>query len=154
MAYLTESGKRATWLAAGETELRVGGRVEFRFDHASLDCPTDALPPKYAGMGEAELNSGGRVTQCDPLRRLAFAWIEGDGESEVTFELTPDNGGTRLRLTHARLGDDPDKIAGAGAGWITHVGILSDILADRPRRPFWATHGLVEDAVRARLEAG
>ena len=34
-AYLTEPEKRGTWLAAGPMELRVGGRVELNFHHAS-----------------------------------------------------------------------------------------------------------------------
>ena len=35
-AYLTESKKRATWLAAGEFDLRVGGSIELHFDNHKL----------------------------------------------------------------------------------------------------------------------
>jgi len=41
-AYLTESKKRATWLAAGEFDLRVGGKIELHFDNESL---TDEAAP-------------------------------------------------------------------------------------------------------------
>ena len=33
-AYITESDKRAKWLAAGEFDLRVGGRVRLEFDNS------------------------------------------------------------------------------------------------------------------------
>ena len=33
-AYLTEPEKRAKWFAGGPMEVRVGGRVEFKFRHA------------------------------------------------------------------------------------------------------------------------
>ena len=35
-AYLVESDKRATWLAAGEFDLRVGGKIELIFDNDKL----------------------------------------------------------------------------------------------------------------------
>jgi len=40
-AYLTESKKRATWLAAGEFDLRIGGRIELHFDNDKL---SDDIP--------------------------------------------------------------------------------------------------------------
>ena len=33
-AYITESDKRAKWLAAGEFDLRVGGKVRLEFDNS------------------------------------------------------------------------------------------------------------------------
>jgi uncharacterized protein YndB with AHSA1/START domain len=46
-----------------------------------------------------------RVTVADKPHRLAYTWrYEGfPGESLVTFELFPERGRTRLRLTHAGL---------------------------------------------------
>jgi hypothetical protein len=41
-AYLTDSEKRGAWLAPGEMELRVGGRVEHR--SATPTCPTKGSP--------------------------------------------------------------------------------------------------------------
>ena len=35
-AYLTESDKRAQWLAAGRMDLRVGGKVQLEFDNSKL----------------------------------------------------------------------------------------------------------------------
>ena len=44
-AYLTEPEKRAKWFAGGPMELRVGGRVEFKFRHADLSGREDAARP-------------------------------------------------------------------------------------------------------------
>ena len=50
-AYLTESDKRATWLAAGEFDLRIGGEIRLEFDNDKL--PNDEpAPAKYAGKGK------------------------------------------------------------------------------------------------------
>ena len=49
-AYLTESDKRATWLAGGEFDLRVGGKVKLEFDNSKL--PNDAAGlAKHPGTG-------------------------------------------------------------------------------------------------------
>ncbi len=43
-----------------------------------------------------------QVTELDPPRRMAWAWSVYDGvpATAVTFELTPDDDGNRLKLTH------------------------------------------------------
>ena len=35
-AYITESDKRAKWICGGEWDLRVGGKVILKWDHAKL----------------------------------------------------------------------------------------------------------------------
>ena len=35
-AYITESDKRAKWLARGEFDLRVGGKIRLEFDNSKL----------------------------------------------------------------------------------------------------------------------
>ena len=64
-AYLTESKKRATWLAAGEFDLRVGGKAELIFDNDSLS--DDSPRANGAGKGRFE----GKITRLEPLRALA-----------------------------------------------------------------------------------
>ena len=55
-----------------------------------------------------------KVTEVIPLKKLQYSWrYEGyQGTSFVTFELFPENTGTRLRLTHEGLetfpADNPD----------------------------------------------
>jgi hypothetical protein len=66
--YLTDSDKRATWLAGGTTELKVGGKMEMHFHNASLSTRPDIDPPeKYRDMPE-KMSFGGTVTRCEISR--------------------------------------------------------------------------------------
>jgi uncharacterized protein YndB with AHSA1/START domain len=140
-AYLTESERRATWLAAGPMELRAGGRVEltFRFAELSREKTTPARYAKYDGH-----RFTGVVKRCDPPRVLSYTWDEESGvESEVTFELEPRGGDVLLVLTHRRLADRAAMV-GVATGWHCHLDILEDRLRGVEPRPFWATHIRVE----------
>ncbi|MEX0843956.1 MAG: SRPBCC family protein [Balneolaceae bacterium] len=139
--YLTKSELKAKWLAGGDVEPRVNGKVEFRFQHKNLSETDDPIPEKYKAMGDGTYFEG-RVTEWNPPRRLSYTWGEENGEeSEVTYELIPkkDNK-VLLRLTHRRLGDDPTTLISVGAGWHTHLGILSDVLAGKEPAGFWKVH--------------
>ena len=142
-SFLTDSGKRATWLAGGEMELHPGGRVELVFRNSSLTVDDDPPPPKYADMPD-EAPMHGRIIACDPPRLLTMTWGEASGEdSEVTFELTPQGPKTQLVLTHRRLGRRDDMLSVAG-GWHTHLGILAARLDGRDPDGFWRTHTRLE----------
>jgi uncharacterized protein YndB with AHSA1/START domain len=149
-SYLTESEKRQTWLAAGEMELRVGGRVEHVFDNARLSVEGDGPPPKYAEhTGESRMR--GTITAYDPPRLLAYTWNEaGDDESEVTFELTPRGSKVLLALTHRRLGDR-DAVVSVSGGWHAHLGILAERLAGQEPASFWSTHTRLEAEYEERI---
>ena len=134
-AYLTESKKRATWLAAGEFDLRVGGAIELHFDNESLT--DEAAPP--GAMGAGKHSAKGKITRLEPLRLLAHTWSWQGGESEVTYELTP-KGKDVLLTIHHRLPEDRKLTTAVGGGWPTHVGILADRLNGVKPRPFWTTH--------------
>ncbi len=134
-AYLTESQKRATWLAAGEFDLRVGGRIELHFDN---DCLTDEVPPPGA-MGRGKHTATGKITRLEPLRVLAHTWSWEGGDSEVVYTLTPKGKDVLLALEH-RLPDDHGLKIAVGGGWATHVGILADQLNGVKPRGFWSTH--------------
>ena len=58
--YITESDKRAKWLAAGEFDLRVGGKIRLEFDNSRLSGDKDA-PPKFKDGGKG--NFGGVITR-------------------------------------------------------------------------------------------
>jgi uncharacterized protein YndB with AHSA1/START domain len=130
-AYLTESKKRATWLAAGEFDLRLGGRIELHFDNDKLSDDT----PHGGGVRKFE----GKITRLEPLRALGYTWSWDGKPSEVLYELTPKGKDVLLTIEH-RLPEDRGLICGVGGGWPTHVGILADRLNGVKPRPFWTTH--------------
>lgn len=136
-ACLTESDKRAKWLAAGTMELRVGGRVELKFMHADLSH--EKTPPERYKDKACGHTLKGIITSCDPPWRLSFTWGDSEPASEVLFELSERGNGVLLVVTHRRLATRKDMISVAG-GWHAHLGILSDVLEGRPPRPFWTTH--------------
>lgn len=133
-SYLVESDKRATWLASGEIEPRIGGKVELNFLHANLSSEKQ-VPERYKSLEKGHCVRG-QVTKWDPPRLLAHSWGE---DSEVTYELAPRGEKALLTITHRRLGDRNMMIS-AAAGWDAHVGILSDTLEGRAPRGFWSTH--------------
>ena len=136
-AYLTEPEKRGKWLASGAMELRVGGRVELKFNHSELSAeksPSDEYK-KY----ESCTFRNGRVTRCEPPKLLSYTWGDEPGEnSEVTFELSARGKGTLLIVTHRRLRDRGEMV-GVASGWHSHLGILEDQLDGREPRHFWTS---------------
>jgi uncharacterized protein YndB with AHSA1/START domain len=155
-AYLTESEKRGKWLASGAMELRVGGRVELRFHHADLSPQAEAIPEKYKWC-EGGVTLTGRVTRCEPPRLLSHTWGEPSGgeafggESEVTYELTPQGEDVLLVLTHRRIARA--QMTSVAGGWHTHLGILVDHLHGRVPQPFWSAHARVEGEYEKRIAA-
>ena len=150
-AYLTDSEKRGKWLAPGAMEPRVGGTVEHRFHHADLSHEKTP-PPKY-GAYEAGHVMYGTVLRCEPPRLLSYTWGDGDEDSEVTFELVPEDGGeVKLVVTQRRL-RSREGMTSVAAGWHTHLGILLDHLEGRPPRGFWSTHGRLEAEYARRFAA-
>jgi uncharacterized protein YndB with AHSA1/START domain len=135
-AYLTESEKRGKWLAPGEMDLRVGGKVTLNFMHADLSSEKE-VPEKYKSL-ECGHTMQATITRCEPPRVLAYTWAHPAG-SEVTFELFPRGEKTLLVVTHVRLGERKGMLAVA-AGWHAHIGLMEDHLTGAEPRPFWTTH--------------
>ena len=134
-AFLTESDKRARWLAAGDMDLRPGGKVELLFDHTRISH--EPTPAKYRDM---PMGFTGQVMRCEPPRLLAFSWMESHGDhSEVTFELAPRGEQVLLTITHRKLADRSTLLSVSG-GWDVHVGILHDVLTGQAPRGFWSSH--------------
>jgi uncharacterized protein YndB with AHSA1/START domain len=137
-AYLTESDKRAQWLAAGEMEPRVGASVELRFDHASLSSHKEPVPDRFkeGGCGDATRHE---VIRCDPPRLLSLTWGGGaDGPSEVTFELTAQADKVLLVLTHRRLAGRT-MMVDVASGWHSHLAMLTERLnGQEPAASFWS----------------
>jgi uncharacterized protein YndB with AHSA1/START domain len=135
-AYLTESDKRAKWLAAGDMELHVGGRVELIFRNSELAPAGEPVPERFRGNSQ-EMRSEGRVTRCEPPRLLSFLWGGANDGSEITFELSPQGADVRLVLTHSRLANRAALVDVSG-GWHIHLRVLADELNGRPKQPFWS----------------
>jgi uncharacterized protein YndB with AHSA1/START domain len=145
-AYITESDKRAKWLAGGEFDLRVGGKIRLEFDHDSLS--SDKTPP--AKFKDKATGFGGVITRLDPPRLLAHTWSWGSGDTEVTYELTPRGKDVLLVIVHRRV-QGRDLQADVMGGWDVHSGILEDVLKGVEPRPFWKTHSKVKAEYEAML---
>jgi uncharacterized protein YndB with AHSA1/START domain len=139
-AYLTESDKRAKWLAAGEFDLRVGGGIRLEFDNSKLSSDNVA-PEKYKDRQLGKFD--GVITRLEPMRVLAHTWAWNGGDTEVTYELTPRGKDVLLVIIHRRL-EGRDLQASVMGGWDVHTGILEDVLKGVEPRPFWTTHARLE----------
>jgi uncharacterized protein YndB with AHSA1/START domain len=143
-SFLTESGQRARWLAAGEWDLRVGGKIELHFAHHELSG--EATPARYLGM---QMSFTGRVLRVEPPRLIEFTWLESHGAtSEVTFELTPRGEQVALVITHRKI-TGREELLDVSGGWDVHAGILEDVLTGAAPRGFWSHHArMVEEYAR------
>jgi uncharacterized protein YndB with AHSA1/START domain len=139
--YLTVSQQRGKWLASGEMELRLGGRVELKFKHADLSPHAEPTPERYKSI-EAGHTMRGRITRLDPPRLLSYTWGDKPDDSEVTFELSERGADVLLTVTHRRLAGSEEMTSVAG-GWHTHLDIMVDNLQERTPRPFWSSHAKV-----------
>lgn len=149
-SYLTDSNKRAGWLAAGVMECRLGGKLELTFRNSELTDNDGRPPAKYAAQAK-ESRQTGRVTICRSPTLLSYTWGEPSGaHSEVSFELTAQGDQVQLVLTHRRLGTR-EEIISVAAGWHTHLGILSDRLNGRAPAGFWTTHTRLEEEYSSRV---
>jgi uncharacterized protein YndB with AHSA1/START domain len=64
----------------------------------------------------------GEVLEYDPPRLLAYTWFANLHEDKalrtvVRWELTPVSGGTRVKLTHSGLAQEPASREGYRSGW-------------------------------------
>ena len=146
--YLTDAELRAQWLAGGEMEPRVGGRVELLFHNSSLTENDDPPPSKYAKYDEARM--GGKIVEFDPPRVLAYTWGEDDASSQVRFELSTQGAQVRLIVTHSRLATREGMLSVA-AGWHAHLNILRDRMTGHTPDGLWRTHTRLEAEYAQRL---
>jgi uncharacterized protein YndB with AHSA1/START domain len=89
------------WLGPSEYEPRLGAKITFDVRH-----------------GGGHFYMFGEVTTFDPPRELAFTWTEQEVGHEawpaptlVTLTLTPQGGGTHVRLVHSGFENLPSDIA-------------------------------------------
>lgn len=148
-SYLTDSAKRGTWLAEGEMDLRVGGRVEHIFRDNKLTDDDEPPPEKYAHIAD-EFHMTGRIIVADAPNKLSYSWFDEFGESEVKFELTRVDDKVRLVLIHNRL-TERAQIVGAAGGWHVHLDILEARLSGRKPEGFWRAFNRMEAEYESRI---
>ena len=111
-AYLTESEKRAKWLASGAIDLYVGGEVELFWLHTTLDTTKPDEPPEKYKNGHY---MKAKITRFEPPHVLGYTWgAREDALSEVVFELSERGNEVLLVLTHHRLPNQHDLLGVSG----------------------------------------
>lgn len=146
-AYLVESEKRGRWLASGNMEPRVGGKVELFFKNGDLSPVKEPTPDNFKAM-EKGVTLHCEITEYKKPHRLSYLW--GNDGSEVTFDLKPRGDEVVLTLTHRKLPNREGSVMVAG-GWHTHLGILVDHLNGETTRPFWSSFLGVHKEYDARI---
>jgi uncharacterized protein YndB with AHSA1/START domain len=110
---LTESTLLAQWLMNNDFEPVPGRKFQFRADPV----------PNWNGIIDCE------VLIVDPLKQLSYSWGAMGLGSVVLFTLTPEDGGTHVRMEHS--GFRPDQQAaykGATYGWQKFFGNLEKVV--------------------------
>lgn len=106
---LTDAESISDWLmATSDFRPEVGASFRMRTQNGSSDGWVRAV-----------------VLELEPPRRMVWAWSVAGGASPttVTFELVPEGGGTRLRLTH--VGEIDPRIGGLlRDGWPGRLELL------------------------------
>lgn len=128
-AYLTESGLRRQWLAAGEMEMKVGSSFEFVWRNDELTNPTGTRPEGFPAEHRLEAT----ITELDPPNKLAISWGKTGG---VTFELARAGERVLLKLIHHRV-PDRSTLLNVSAGWHMHLDVLAAKAAGKQTGPFW-----------------
>jgi uncharacterized protein YndB with AHSA1/START domain len=112
--YLVEPELLTTWIGEESwNEPRPGGLFRLKF-------------PQSIVRGE--------FVDVEPPRRVVYTWgrEEGDsmpvGSTTVSFELEPENGGTRVRLRHAGL-PSAEEVAQHTMGWDLFLPELAKVAA-------------------------
>lgn len=147
-AYLTESEKRAKWLASGAMDLRVGGAAELPWLHTNLDTVKPDEPPEQYKNGHSMKST---ITKCEPPHLLGFTWgARADALSEVVIELSENGSEVLLVLTHHRLPAQKDLLSVSG-GWHVHLDVLVEHLNGRRSVGFWNAHAAVNETYRKHL---
>jgi uncharacterized protein YndB with AHSA1/START domain len=144
--WLADPELRQQWFAAG-TKAEAPGPFELQFDHDRLSADPVPCPEAYAKYKGAV--SKLQILRIDPPRLLEFNW-GGGKEGIVTIELTPQDGGTHLVLTHRGI-SGPGPMADFGGGWTSHLDVLATKLAGGVVRDFWALHLQSIAAVKVQL---
>jgi uncharacterized protein YndB with AHSA1/START domain len=148
--YLTESDLRSRWFMGGEIDGRVGGAIEFVFDHDRLSDTAVPMPDRFVDKRGRRWKE--EIVRYDPPHAIAYTFGT-DASSVATFELQPTGEGhTRLTLVHSGI-RNRDQATNFGGGWTSHLAVLEARLAGREVPDFWALHKTSEEKVAAEFAA-
>jgi uncharacterized protein YndB with AHSA1/START domain len=146
--YLTESSLRERWFMGGSIDARVGGKMEFVFDHDQLSDDDVPMPERFAAYKGKSWTED--IVRIEPPHLLAFTFGVGS-DTVATFELTPTaDGGTLLTLVHSGI-KNRDQATDFGGGWTSHLAVLEAKLNGGGVQDFWALHQASEAKVAADL---
>jgi uncharacterized protein YndB with AHSA1/START domain len=74
----------------------------------------------------------GKILVLEPPFRFSYTWEALEpSPTTITFELTAENGGTRLRLSHTGIGEGEDwdsYYTNINSGWSIHLKNLTALL--------------------------
>jgi len=107
---LTEQAELERWfLVKAEVDLRPGGAIRFEWGPDAVEI--------------------GKILVCEPPHRLSYTWEALEpSPTTITFELTAENDGTRLHLTHTGIGEGEDwdsYYTSIASGWSIHLNNLA-----------------------------
>lgn len=108
------------------------------------ECPVKSwkMDPRVGGRYSYETEAGsvvvnnvrdfkchGEIVECDPPRLLAYTWIanwhdDPSSRTLVRWELTPQQGGTHVKVTHSGLRTLPVARKDYSGGWTGVVEML------------------------------
>jgi len=112
---LTQGALLEQWLMKNDFLPVVGHRFSFR------TTPV----PNWTGVIECE------VKVVEPNSRLSYSWGTLGMETVVTWTLTPNEGGTHLRMEQSGFGPDREaNYKGARYGWTKFIGNLERVVGE------------------------
>jgi uncharacterized protein YndB with AHSA1/START domain len=105
---LTQGHLIEEWLMKNDFQPVAGHNFKLRADWGEVDC---------------------RVAAVEPNKTLSYTWAAYGLESIVTWTLTSNNTGTRLRMEHAGFRQDQEQAyQGAHLGWQKFFSALEQVL--------------------------
>lgn len=143
--YLTESGLRRQWLAAGDMELKAGRPFSLTWRNDELTDPPGRRPE---GFGQ-EHTMQSTILDIDPPHSLSFTFGTA---GEVRFTLAEKGEEVLLTIVHKRV-PDRSVLLSVSAGWHAHLDVLEARLRGETPEPFWDGIDRLKEEYEKRLPA-
>jgi len=132
-SYIADGEKRALWFTGGTFDLRVGGEAQSLWDHRKLSH--EETPDAWKAMDG--MTTSGTITRLEPGRLITIRSNMGDGDFEVTYELTAQGEDVLFSITQTQI-KSAKGMGDFGSGWHAYIDILEDRLKAVKPRGFWS----------------